>query len=118
MKSSERLAWNIEDAASPDTIWEVLSPSEREKFLRALQDPTSEVAKELLASEELRRNIREPWWEDKRSRDEHGEAPEEPVMITIPVAMLKPVPNRPLLAYNLAAIWYVLDLSLFRVPVD
>lgn len=96
----------------------MLSPSEREKFLRTLQDPNSEVAKELLASEELRKNIREPWWEDRRSRDEHGEPSEEPVMMAIPVALLKPVPNRPLLVYNLAAIWYVLDLSLFRVPVD
>ncbi|KAJ3519340.1 hypothetical protein NMY22_g13251 [Coprinellus aureogranulatus] len=88
------------DSASSDEIWAMLSPEQREKFLRALQDPNSEIAKELLSSEELRRNIRLPWWEDE---DDHEEE-EAPTMMTIPVAMLKPVPNRPLLVYNLAAV--------------
>lgn len=49
--------------ASYEEIWSALTPSQRETFLKALNDPSSELAQQLLASEELEKQIEEPWWE-------------------------------------------------------
>ncbi|THH27793.1 hypothetical protein EUX98_g6390 [Antrodiella citrinella] len=51
------------DHASYDEIWSALTPAERDKFMKALGDPTSDLAQQLLSSEELEKQIIEPWWE-------------------------------------------------------
>ncbi|KAH8103826.1 hypothetical protein BXZ70DRAFT_665420 [Cristinia sonorae] len=60
---AERLdALDLENATYDD-IWAALTPAEQDKFMKALGDPSSEMAQQLLASEELEKHIIEPWWE-------------------------------------------------------
>ncbi|PIL33207.1 hypothetical protein GSI_04657 [Ganoderma sinense ZZ0214-1] len=51
------------DTASSDELWAALTPTERERFLCAVNDPHSELAQQLLASEQLEKAQVEPWWE-------------------------------------------------------
>ncbi|KAF5336161.1 hypothetical protein D9611_006356 [Ephemerocybe angulata] len=96
------------ESVSPDALWSMLTPEEQKKFMIAMRDPSSEIAQQLLSSQELRENLREPWWTRTRVPDDpnipRSDTQEEPTMMTIPESMLKPVPNRPLLVYNLASI--------------
>ena len=88
----------------------MLTPKEREKFLQTVNNPSSEVAQQLLSSDELRKNLREPWWKVSSLSDDPTlprRQAGEPAIIDIPDAMLKPIPNRPLLVYNIVSIWYV-----------
>ncbi|KAG7443578.1 uncharacterized protein BT62DRAFT_874863, partial [Guyanagaster necrorhizus] len=48
------------DLDNTDELWSRLTPAERTKFLNAVADPSSELARSLLASEEYERS---PWWE-------------------------------------------------------
>ena len=52
----------IVGSASADKIWAVLTPEERARFTRAVQEPGSELAKTLLASPDLAEDIHAPWW--------------------------------------------------------
>jgi hypothetical protein len=89
----------------------MLTPKERENFLQAVNDPSSEVAQQLLSSDELRKNLREPWWKVSNLPNDptlpRNQVEAEPTMIDIPNSMLKPIPNRPLLVYNIVSIRYV-----------
>ncbi|KAF7794427.1 hypothetical protein EIP86_005561 [Pleurotus ostreatoroseus] len=49
--------------ASYDEIWTSLTPAERDKFLKTLNDPSGTLAQQLLASEELEEQVVEPWWD-------------------------------------------------------
>ncbi|TFK26230.1 hypothetical protein FA15DRAFT_588812, partial [Coprinopsis marcescibilis] len=107
---ARRLSFIDLDNASPDALWSALTPKERERFVKALNDPSSELAQQLLSSDELHKQISEPWWARvdlvpeeeavKRSNVDH----QPRISFSIPEALLKPVPNRPLLAYNISAI--------------
>jgi hypothetical protein len=81
--------------------------------MKALEDPTSELAQLLLASEELENHRCEPWWEapvtvdpgtDAKSdlRRRHGPRPDA---LRVPSILVKPWPNGPTLIYNICAIW-------------
>lgn len=87
----------------------MLTPQERERFLGVINDPSSDIAQQLLSSEELLGTLREPWWKRSESPDDptipRNHHREQPSMMQIPGSMLKLVPNRPLLIYNLASIW-------------
>lgn len=50
---AERLGGLDIESASYDQIWDALTPAEHEKFKKALGDPTSDMAQQLLASDEL-----------------------------------------------------------------
>ncbi|KAH9893328.1 hypothetical protein C8Q73DRAFT_648077 [Cubamyces lactineus] len=105
------------DSASYEELWAVLTPAEREKFLRALNDPSSELAQQLLASEELEREQVEPWWEapaddvsssssaNAGAKRRHGD---KPPMMSIPEPLIKQSSNAtlngPLLSYNICAV--------------
>ncbi|KAI0352088.1 hypothetical protein OH77DRAFT_1409888 [Trametes cingulata] len=107
------------DSASYEELWAALTPAEREKFLRAINDPNSELAQQLLASEELERERVDPWWEapaDAEPEDSsasssgatarrHGSKP--PIM-SIPEPLIKQSSNNalsgPLLLYNICAV--------------
>lgn len=111
------------DKASYDDLWSALTPAERDKFLKALNDPTSELAQQLLASEDLEKQIVEPWWERllddvevsdstlpaglRRTR-RYGEKPD---LIDIPPAAVKAAEiagtGGPSLLYNICAVMYV-----------
>ncbi|KZT72024.1 hypothetical protein DAEQUDRAFT_763498 [Daedalea quercina L-15889] len=104
------------EAASCDDLWAALTPAEREKFTKALRDPSSELAQQLLSSEELENVRTEPWWEG--SKDTSGEQArglrraqkrygKRPAMMQIPAHMTRtpPTPGKfPLLLYNICAV--------------
>lgn len=113
------------DQASHDELWAALNPAEREKFLCAVNDPNSELAQQLLASEELEKAQIEPWWE-LESRSPVDEQPSalgmsapspstrrkhcaKPSIMEIPEALTKQAPTNtvsgPLLLYNICALW-------------
>ena len=52
------------ESASHHALWSILTPDEREKFTRAVENPSSELAQQLLShSEELESKRLAPWWE-------------------------------------------------------
>ncbi|KAI0700015.1 hypothetical protein C8T65DRAFT_709765 [Cerioporus squamosus] len=115
----QRRLQNVDlDSASYDELWNALTPAEREKFLRALQDPDSELAKQLLASEVLEREQVQPWWEapvelasvdstsaPQASPRRHGT---KPAVMSLPEPLIKRTSEAsasgPLLLYNICAV--------------
>ncbi|KAH9962331.1 hypothetical protein BJV74DRAFT_880037 [Russula compacta] len=110
-----RLAGIDLESASADKIWAALTPEERARFTRAVQDPASELAKTLLASPDLADDIPTPWWMALSSTPQLN-APvsrptrQPPDIVVIPEALLaaptsssSPAPAFPL-AYNLVTI--------------
>ena len=77
--------------------------------MKILQDPSSELAQQLLASEELQSEQMEPWWEAPSIQDRteselakrYGSAPEiMPMPSTLPML---PATGSPLI-YNICAV--------------
>lgn len=96
------------ESTSSDTLWSMLTSEERAKFLSTVDDPTSELAQQLLASEELEKERRRPWWTDATVDGDdplpgNGEA--KPALMKVPSSMVKPISNGPSLVYNVCAIW-------------
>ncbi|KAF7342012.1 hypothetical protein MVEN_01788400 [Mycena venus] len=94
------------ESTSPDHLWNLLTPSEREKFLKVMEDPSSEVALQLLASEELEVEKQEPWWtaEDlSEPPTKHYGAPPDP--IEVPPSLTTPNRTAPSLIYNICAVF-------------
>jgi hypothetical protein len=116
------------DTVSPDTLWALLTPAERSKFEKALRDSDGSLAKHLLASAEIEKDLTSPWWEAPRvspptnQKTIQGiEASHNPVakqygappkMMPIPPQLLAPSTTaKTSLLYNIVAVWYVLILS-------
>jgi hypothetical protein len=105
------------DDLSEEDMWEMLTLEEREKFVKAVEDPVSELAQRLLRSEQLDVAIEQPWWTtEAEGLDHETDAQEQngrkkmdlrPSPICIPQSMVKPVPSGHPLVYNMLAIWYV-----------
>jgi hypothetical protein len=81
--------------------------------MKALDDPTSELAQQLLTSEELENERREPWWESPEVRDLETDVDldarqrygKRPHAIRVPSGMVKPLPHGPPLLYNICGLW-------------
>ncbi|KAJ7621522.1 hypothetical protein DFH06DRAFT_772174 [Mycena polygramma] len=86
------------ESTSPDHLWTLLTPEEREKFLKVMEDPSSDLALQLLASEELEDEKLEPWW-CVESTKRHGVPPDP---IVVPSSLTSP--NRTLI-YNICAVY-------------
>lgn len=108
---------------SSDALWSMLTPEERSKFMKLFNDPTSELAQQLLSSERLETEIQEPWWETSIAGEgEDDTFPQSrgqlvprrsgarPNMMKIPLSMVKPIPSGHPLVYNMCAIWSVVLL--------
>ncbi|KIM44574.1 hypothetical protein M413DRAFT_442543 [Hebeloma cylindrosporum] len=91
------------DSVSSDVLWSMLTPEERSKFTKLFNDPTSELAQQLLSSERLETEIQEPWWEALVAGKAEDDAPlgsrgqfvprrsgTRPNMMKIPASMVKP----------------------------
>ncbi|KDQ19002.1 hypothetical protein BOTBODRAFT_481020 [Botryobasidium botryosum FD-172 SS1] len=91
------------DSADTNVLWSALSEKQREQFMRAMRDPSSELAQELLASEDLALYAFTPWWEAS-SIDGSEHAP--PAMMELPESMVGGTGSvrGPSLLYNLFAI--------------
>ncbi|KAJ1306690.1 hypothetical protein OPQ81_007682 [Rhizoctonia solani] len=50
------------DKVDHDTLWELLSEDERQKFRKMLMDPTSEDSQRLLNDSNLLGDRKDPWW--------------------------------------------------------
>ena len=55
-----------------------LAHRRRERFTKALQDPNSELAQQLLSGEEIEKVRIEPWWEALGNVGEEGRGDEPP----------------------------------------
>jgi hypothetical protein len=83
-------------------LWSLLTDSQRDKFLKAPVNPSSELAQQLLADETLERDRQEPWWE----------APtlEDIVQFNPPTRKrfansIQDSPSTHCLIYNISAVW-------------
>ncbi|KIP07070.1 hypothetical protein PHLGIDRAFT_127858 [Phlebiopsis gigantea 11061_1 CR5-6] len=111
--SDDDLASQLESielgVASYEDIWSVLTPTQRDKFLAALNDPSSDLAQQLLASEELEEQIEGPWWErpSETSTTRGRRYGSNPAMMNVPEAALKAsagaASSGPSLLYNIFA---------------
>ncbi|KAI0060636.1 hypothetical protein BV25DRAFT_1827494 [Artomyces pyxidatus] len=106
-----RLAGLNLDNATYDDLWAALTPAERAAFTKAVQDPSSALAQQLLTSPELADETVAPWWEEPSDAAPRSTSPPKkyghpPEIIAIPPALLAPpLPDPPSfpLAYNLVA---------------
>ncbi|KAL1684126.1 hypothetical protein EV122DRAFT_285873 [Schizophyllum commune] len=114
---AERLQGVDLDSIPPDELWELLTPEQRAKFLEAVNNPESELARSLLSSEQVA--IRPPWWEVgapngvgdavtndfEATTDSEGGPSGRPSPMRIPTRMIKPLPvGQVSLVYNFVAI--------------
>ena len=89
------------DSVSPDDLWNLLPEEQQIKFLKTVEDPSSDLTKQLFADGGLLHKPFTPWW---RSREDP--AVEVPAMMSIPRAMVERMPNDgPPLLYNICAVW-------------
>lgn len=89
------------DYAPPDELWNLLSEEQRVKFFKTVEDPSSDLAKQLLADGGFFHKNYAPWW---RSREDP--TVECPALMTIPHAVVEKMPkNGPSLLYNICAVW-------------
>jgi len=116
----ERLGNLDIESASYDELWASLTTAERDRFLKVLGDPQSDLAQQLLASEELETAHMIPWWEAPVRVDDEGDIQSSnaqrkkygrlPEMLQIPRSMVSTqhvAGKTPLLLYNMCAIWCV-----------
>ncbi|KAJ7093954.1 hypothetical protein B0H15DRAFT_147665 [Mycena belliarum] len=57
-----RLAHVDLETTSPDALWALLPPTARARFLRAMEDPSSALARDLLADAAATAPPPDPWW--------------------------------------------------------
>ncbi|KIM90558.1 hypothetical protein PILCRDRAFT_812311 [Piloderma croceum F 1598] len=96
------------NSISPDDLWSMLTPEERKKFMKALDNPSSELAQQLLASETLDSERLEPWWEAPSLNDGTQALPTKqygvkPEVMPIPSAIPKMLVTGSPLLYNICA---------------
>ncbi|KAG7093986.1 hypothetical protein E1B28_007616 [Marasmius oreades] len=93
---------NLENAAYED-IWGRLTEEEKNRFLKAVDNPESDLRRDLLthSQEEC-----EPWWEGHLTDDHEEPERRMPEPMEIPSAMVRAtsLPTGPPLIYNLCAI--------------
>ena len=101
------------DSTTPDALWAMLTSAERSKFITALNNPTGELAQQLLASESLEKEFQSPWWESRKEDRQNREdlSPprhdDRPRMMKVPVSMINPNPIGHPLVYNICGILYM-----------
>ena len=105
------------DSTTPDALWAMLTSAEQSKFLTVFNNPTGELAQQLLASESLEKEIQDPWWEvrdDSQSKEEFSPPRHKakPRLMEVPLSMINPNPTGHPLVYNICGILYMDSLSL------
>ncbi|KAF8591738.1 hypothetical protein K439DRAFT_1326217, partial [Ramaria rubella] len=112
---AEKLETMNLDDAQPEEIWSLLSPDQRDSFLRVMRDPSSDLARQLLSSAELQHGRRKPWWESPRLdteeiTEEYEEFGPPPPMISIPQNLIS---NEAITRLNQPLVYNILALCLF-----
>ena len=100
------------DSTTPDALWDMLTPAERSKFITVFNNPTGELAQQLLASESLEKEIQDPWWEaEDNSQIKEDISPQrhkaKPRIMEVPLSMVNPNPTGHSLMYNICGILYM-----------
>jgi len=103
------------ESVSPDDLWNLLPEEQRTKFLKTMEDPSSDLTKQLLADGGLLHHQFTPWW-----RDREDMTVKCPTVMSIPHAMVERMPGGgPPLLYNICAVWWVLFICVrFRTTCD
>ena len=106
------------DSTAPDAIWAMLTSSERSKFMAVFNNPSGDLAQQLLASESLEKEIQDPWWEPKddiQIKEDLLSPPRhkaKPRLMEVPLSMINPNPTGHTLLYNICGILYMDSFSL------
>ena len=106
------------DFTTPDALWAMLTSAERSKFITVFNNPTGELAQQLLASESLEKEIQDPWWEPKddiQIKEDLLSPPRhkaKPRLMEVPLSMINPNPTGHTLLYNICGILYMDSFSL------
>jgi hypothetical protein len=100
------------DTTTSDALWAMLTSAERSKFITVFNNPTGELAQQLLASESIEKEIQDPWWEALRSKSikEDFSLPRhmvKPRLMEVPLSMINPNPRGHPLVYNICGILYM-----------
>lgn len=93
-------------SASSDELLRLMTKEEIDRFFNALRDPTSQLAQQLLSSEELQSVRREPWWEvslegSSSASTRYGP---QPALMEVPRNLIKRQASSPSLIYNVCAV--------------
>jgi hypothetical protein len=111
---------SLAESADADALWDALSPAQRAAFTKAMEDPNSSLAMQLLhslESEETGNASVSPWWETQEEEldSRHGTR-SVPPLIQIPEQLVLASQrewntNAPLLLYNVVCLWYAVSLA-------
>ncbi|KAG2150289.1 uncharacterized protein EDB93DRAFT_1240313 [Suillus bovinus] len=93
-------------SASSDELLRLMTKEETDKFFNALRDPTSQLAQQLLSSEELQSVKQEPWWEAALEGSPSGSmrCGSKPALMKVPPNLLKHQASSAPLIYNVCAV--------------
>ncbi|KAJ7099714.1 hypothetical protein C8R44DRAFT_810217 [Mycena epipterygia] len=91
------------ESTSSDHLWSLLTPAEREKFLKVMEDPSSDLALQLLASEELEIEKQDPWWTVPGPSTKRCGIPPDPIQV--PPSLMSSNRKGPSLIYNICALY-------------
>lgn len=93
-------------SASSDELLRLMTKEEIDRFFNALRYPTSQLAQQLLSSEELQSVRQEPWWEASVEGSSSGSIRygSKPALMEVPVNLVKRQPSSPSLIYNVCAV--------------
>ncbi|PVG02055.1 hypothetical protein CPB86DRAFT_823272 [Serendipita vermifera] len=114
------------DINSADTtqLWEVLTPAQKEEFMKAMEDPNSSLARQLLDTLDADENERLslPWWEASPEEEGVMSARHWPDPISIPLPLIESSDRgwkegQPNLLYNILAVCvtYVFCIRTLRI---
>lgn len=89
------------DSVSPDDLWDLLPDDQRVKFIKTMENPSSELTKQLLAEGGLLHEQFTPWW-----KNDGDPSAKRPAMMKIPRMMVEGAQkDGPPLYYNICAVW-------------
>lgn len=93
-------------SASSDELLRLMTKEEIDRFFNALRYPTSQLAQQLLSSEELQSVRQEPWWEASVEGSSSGSIRygSKPALMEVPLNLVKRQPSSPSLIYNVCAV--------------
>jgi hypothetical protein len=83
-----------------------MTKEEIDRFFNALRYPTSQLAQQLLSSEELQSARQEPWWEASLEGSQSGSIRygSKPALMEVPLNLVKRQASIPSLIYNICAV--------------
>lgn len=93
-------------SASSDELLRLMTKEEIDRFFNALRYPNSQLAQQLLSSEELQSVRQEPWWEASMEGSPSGSVRygSKPALMEVPLNLVRRQASSPSLIYNVCAV--------------